>query len=664
MNSFFYSRLAFQNLRKNRSLYLPCLLSGSVIVMLFYILDSICVMLGNAEMRGGAYLEMIIGLSRNVCGFLSIIILFYINSFVMKQRKREFGLFCVLGMEKKHLFQVLFLETMMVGTVSILLGVLGGALLSQLLFLVLMNIVRYNIPLTFTIPLSSIGLTFGVFAAAYLLVILAEAVQIIRTNPIDLLHSAKVGEREPKARWLLALIGAAALSGGYALAIGAKDAVQALMFFIVAVVLVMIGTYLLFTAGSITFLKILRRKKSFYYKPNNFVSVSGMIYRMKQNAVGLANICILSTCVLVTLSSTICLYIGEESVTANRFPRDMKASFALEEGTEAAAIDTMENLAEQHGLEITNAVKVYPYSIIAYQEGENDFSTEYDGGGHISDLSRLWSFEILPLSSYNEAVGMNYQLEWGEVLLCKGTKAQDNVFRLDGTEYRAKELIPFPDFLASADDGDGGYSLLIMRDDERKELWTAHHAGEDTYPWFQYVFDLEGPENHRQVYMDCLREALVETQRAPGQYLRVGSVGSREADRKDFYETFGGLFFVGIFFTLLFLLATVLIVYYKQITEGYDDHDRFHIMQQVGMSAHEVKSAIHKQVLMVFFLPLGLAMVHISAAFPALCKILRAFQMTDTRLFLICVLGTCLAFSVVYLVIYWLTASVYYRLAK
>ena len=195
MNSFFYSRLAFQNLRKNRSLYLPCLLSGSVIVMLFYILDSICVMLGNAEMRGGAYLEMIIGLSRNVCGFLSIIILFYINSFVMKQRKREFGLFCVLGMEKKHLFRVLFLETMMVGTASILLGVLGGALLSQLLFLVLMNIVRYNIPLTFTIPLSSIGLTFGVFAAAYLLVILAEAVQIIRTNPIDLLHSAKVGVR-------------------------------------------------------------------------------------------------------------------------------------------------------------------------------------------------------------------------------------------------------------------------------------------------------------------------------------------------------------------------------------------------------------------------------------------------------------------------------------
>lgn len=662
MNNLFYSKLAFQNLRKNRSLYLPCLLSGSVIVMLFYILDSICVMLGSSEMRGGAYLELILRLSRNVCGFLSIIILFYINSFVMKQRKREFGLFCVLGMEKVHLFRVLFLETMMVAAASILLGVVGGALLSQLLFLVLMNIVRYNIPLTFTIPISSVGLTFLVFAAAYLLVILAEAVQIIRTNPIDLLHSSKVGEREPKARWLLALVGSAALGGGYALAICAKDVVQAIMFFIGAVVLVIIGTYLLFTAGSITLLKILRRKKSFYYKPNNFVSVSGMIYRMKQNAVGLANICILSTCVLVTLSSTVCLYIGEESVTANRFPRDMKASFALEEGTEAAAIRTIENLAEQHGLTITNAVKVYPYSFLTYQEEENNFSTNYRE--KMSDLSRLWSFEILPLSSYNEAVGMNYQLERGEVLLYQGVKGLNSVFRIDGTEYKAKGLIPFPDFLVNEDDGSGGYSLVIMRDDERQEFWTLQHTGEDTYPLFQYVFDLEGPESRRQVYMDCLRDALVETQRASGEYLRVGSVGSREADRQDFYETFGGLFFVGIFFTLLFLLATVLIVYYKQITEGYDDHDRFRIMQQVGMSTHEVKSAIHKQVLMVFFLPLGLAMVHISAAFPALCKILWAFQMTDIRLFFMCVLGTCLAFSVVYLIIYWLTASVYYRLAK
>ncbi len=663
MSNLFYTKLAFQNLRKNKSLYLPCLLSGAVIVMLFYILDSICVMLGTADMRGAAYLEMILELSRNVCGFLSIIILFYINSFVVKQRKREFGLFCVLGMEKGHLFRVLFLETTMVGTASIITGVVGGALLSQILFLVLLNIVRYEIPLEFTVPLSSIGLTFAVFAAAYLLVILAEALQIVRTNPIDLLHSAKVGEREPKARWLLALLGAATLGGGYAVAIGVKTAAEAIVFFIVAVVLVMIGTYLLFTAGSIALLKILRRNKSFYYKPNNFVSVSGMIYRMKQNAVGLANICILSTCVLVTLSSTICLYIGEESITANRFPRDMTASFALEEGTEEAAIGAIEDLAGQHGLEIQNAVKVYPGSFLTYWDGKQGFSAEGSAVG-AADISHLCDFETLPLSSYNEAVGMNYQLGPHEVLFNQGSMELGGKFQLDGTEYKIKGLIPFPDFLPGKDDGNGVYAVMVMPDNEQQELWEAHNKGKDTFRLFQYVFDVEGSEDHRMVFQDCLREALVETKRASGENLRVGTVGSRDADRRDFYNTFGGLFFVGIFFTLLFLLATVLIVYYKQITEGYDDHDRFHIMQQVGMSTREVKSAIHKQVLMVFFLPLGLAMVHISAAFPALCKILRGFQMTNTRLFLMCVLGVCLAFSVVYLIIYWLTASVYYRLAK
>jgi len=662
LNNLFYSKLAFQNLRKNKILYLPCLLSGSVIVMLFYILDSICVMLRTSEMSGGSYLLFILTMSRTICGLLSIVILYYINSFVMKQRKREFGLFCVLGMEKKHLFRVLFLETMMVGTATILLGILGGALLSQLLFLVLLNIVQYEIPLEFSIPLSSIGMTFAVFIVAYLLVILAEAVQIIRTDPIELLHSSKVGEREPKARWLLALLGAVTLGGGYFLAISAKSAVEALLVFFVAVLLVIIGTYLLFTAGSITFLKILRRNKPFYYKPNNFVSVSGMIYRMKQNAVGLSNICILSTCVLVTVSSTVCLYIGEESITANRFPRDMIANFALEEGTEEAAISTIENLAEQHDLEIVNAVKVYPYEFNALWDREKDFSTAYDKD--VLDISRLCSFQTMPLSSYNAATGMNYQLKPGEILLHQGEMELNGRFRIDGKEYKVKGLIPYPDFIAGNNDGNGVAAVMIMRDDERQELWDEFHKGQNVFPWFQYVFDLEGPENHQQVFQECLREALVETKRSSGEYLRVGQVNSREADRKDFYETYGGLFFVGIFFTLLFLLATVLIVYYKQITEGFDDHDRFHIMQQVGMTTHEVKSAIRKQVLMVFFLPLGLAMLHIAAAFPALCKILLAFQMTNTKLFVVCVLGTCLVFSVVYLVIYWLTANVYYRLAK
>lgn len=662
MNNLFYSKLAFQNLRKNRSLYLPCLLSGAVIVMLFYVLDSICVMLGSAEMRGASYLELILGLSRNVCGFLSIVILFYINSFVMKQRKREFGLFCVLGMEKQHLFRVLFLETTMVGVGSILLGIIGGALFSQLLFLVLLNLVQYEIALEFMVPLSSIGLTAAVFAAAYLLVVLAEAVQIIRTNPIDLLHSSKVGEREPKARWLLALLGAVSLGSGYALAIGVKSAAEAIMFFIVAVILVIIGTYLLFTAGSIAVLKIMRRNKSFYYKPNNFVSVSGMIYRMKQNAMGLANICILSTCVLVTLSSTICLYIGAENITANRFPRDVITNFALEDGTEESAVSTIENLAEQHGLEIKNAVKVYPYSLLTYWDGQHSFSSIRSD--NMTDISHLCDFQTLPLSSYNEAMGMNYQLREHEVLLNQGKMNLNGRFQIDETEYKVKGLIPYPDFLAGSDDGNGIYAVMVMRDDERQKLWDTYHKGENTFPWFQYVFDVDGAESRRQVFQDCLREALVETKRPSGENLRVGSVSSRDVDRKDFYEMFGGLFFVGIFFTLLFLLATVLIVYYKQITEGFDDHDRFHIMQQVGMSPHEVKSAIHKQVLMVFFLPLGLAMVHIAAAFPALCKILQGFQMTNVKLFVVCVLGTCLFFSIVYLVIYWLTANVYYRLAK
>lgn len=670
MNRFFYLRLAAQNLKKNKTIYLPYLLAASLIVSLYYILSSLSPMIAESGMRGRSSMIAILGASQFICAFFSLLILFYINSFIVKRRKKEFGLYSILGMEKRHISLTMFWEVILTGLISLAAGIGGGALLSQLMFLVLLKLVAIPTALTFQIPLTSVGGTVLFFAFAFGAILIYDIVSICRSDPIGLLRAGNTGEREPKARWFLALIGFAALGGGYWLALSVKRPSDAISVFLLAVLLVMIGTYALFIAGSIVVLKLMRKKKNFYYKPKNFISVSGMIYRMKQNAAGLASICILSTAVLVTMSSTVCLYIGEEEMLAENFPREVKAVCIPSEMSVKGLSDAsllMKETAEEYAAAQGFALKNYVSYITVSRWGDFDGSRvvlQNDEGstGSLAEAETPVNLMAGLLDDYNTITGSSASLAPGEVLACGSDMSIGSSIRIEGvggsTEFSVKERIP--ESLL----GMGRYATLylVLPDEAALEEMIGvigKNSDGDLLGYFncRTFYDVEG-DGDREAYFSGMREAYL------AKIERLSTVSTIDNDREDFYQMYGSLFFVGLFFVVLFISATVLIIYYKQITEGYDDHDRFRIMQNVGMSDKEVRTAISRQVLMVFFLPLGTACLHIAVAFPVLCKVLEVFDMYDHTLFFVCVASAVLLFILVYTIVYNLTARTYFKIVR
>ncbi|MFA9379551.1 MAG: FtsX-like permease family protein [Acetanaerobacterium sp.] len=655
MNRHFYSRLAMTNIKKHKSIYLPYLLAGALIVALFYSLRSVSVMVAESTAKGSVIMGEILNLSSFICGFLSLVILFYINSFVVKRRKKEFGLYSILGMEKRHIAIVMVWEVLITGAVCILCGILGGALFSQLFFLLLQRIVGLPVELTFRIPMNAVLITVLLFGVGFALVLTYDIISIMRTNPISLLNSAKEGEREPKARWLLALIGLVTLGGGYVLSWMVRTPSDAIGIFFPAVLLVIIGTYCLFIAGSIVMLKMLRKNKNFYYKPQNFISVSGMIYRMKQNATGLSNICILSTCVLVTLSSSVCLYIGEEDTLRREFPQQVRTSCIADEQSSALMQQAAQKHAQEYGFTIKDAVGYMDLSYLAVRNGDSfSVSDSYSSG--TCDVNSLL------LEDYNRITGTEKVLEDGQVLVyVKGAPLMGDTIKLEGKSYKVAGQITEPSFISSNDIGETIAVVFPTFSDLKFIRDTVNANSNSKYErvaTYYYSHDVSGDTKNLSDYYGTMRSALNET--VP----HLAMVDNIKAARDDFYQLYGSILFVGIFFVSLFFVAAVLIIYYKQITEGFDDHDRFRIMQNVGMSDKEVRSTIDKQVLMVFFLPLGMAVLHIAVAFPVLCKLLAAFKMTNTTLFLFCTIGAVVIFAILYFTVYQLTARAYYRILQ
>jgi len=602
-------------------------------------------------MKGNSAIGGILQFSTIICGIISLVILFYINSFIMKRRKKEFGLYSILGMEKRHISIVMFCEVLLTAAVSIICGIVGGALFSQLLFLLLLKIIGIPAALTFQIPLSSVITTILIFGAGFVVVLLFDMFVIVRTDPINLLHSSIEGEREPKARWLLALIGIVTLGAGYWLSLTIKTPSDALSVFFLAVLLVIVGTYCLFIAGSILLLKILRKNKKFYYKPKNFISVSGMIYRMKQNATGLANICILSTCVLVTLSSCVCLNLGEEDCLKGRFPRQIMSECIANEQSSKLMQTAANAHAEKYGFKIQNAVGYYNSNLAAKRNGSVFNTTD-------AYTSTTYAIKCIILSDYNRITGANETLKDGEVLVyIEGDPLQGRTITLAKHNYAVKKLISEPKFVDSYEVISKAIIVLPKLSDLDK-LTIKNKSGETNKVWYNYNYDVTGNSTKLPAFYKTMRSDLNKTVQ------HLAEVNNIDSAREDFYAIYGSILFVGIFFVLLFLIATVLIIYYKQITEGFDDHDRFRIMQNVGMSDKEVRGTIRKQVLLVFFLPLGLAVIHIAFAFRVLCKLLVVFGMDNPPFFLLCTLGSIAVFTLLYFIVYNLTARTYYKIVQ
>ncbi|SHE35076.1 ABC transporter permease [Lactonifactor longoviformis] len=661
MNKGFYHKLAANNIKKNKRVYIPYILAGIFTTMMYYMLNSISLNEGLDHMSGGASLKIILNLGCWVIGIFAVIFLFYTNRFLMKQRQKEIGLLNILGMNKGHIGKMLFCEALQIALIIIVGGLVGGLLLNRLMFLLLLKLLNFSVTLKSAIYGKALLSTICLFAAIFLVILASNLHQIHLTNPIDLLKGGQRGEREPKTKWLLALVGVICLGIGYTISIVTKSPLDAMMLFFVAVLLVIIGTYALFTAGSIAILKLLRKNPGYYYQTKHFISVSGMIYRMKQNAVGLANICILSTAVLVMISGTVSLYVGQEDALKTRYPREVQVTgYDINEEKKQIVNSVVEETLKDRQMEAVNPFTISMGSMVAYKEGSKFEITELQD----FNSSQLKEICLIPLEEYNRLEHKEETLNPDEIMMYSKNGSGDSHITLEGDTFRVKKHL---DHLFETE-GTGDQELIevyylifpdadaVRKQMQKQDFKEANLNG----LMYNYGFDLKGNENEIRDFESDLKTRFEQN---ADQDLAV-YVEGRLSGREDFYSVYGGLFFIGIFLGLVFLMATVLIIYYKQISEGYDDKERFAIMQKVGMSKKEIRSSIRSQVLTVFFLPLVMAVIHIAFAFPIVTRLMAIMNLTNVGLFAACTLGVIMVFGVLYGIVYGVTARTYYKIVE
>lgn len=648
MNSRIYSRLAVSNIKNNRKTYVPFIFTSILTVMMYYIIDALA---GN----GSIEITNVITVLRMGCGVMvvfSVIFLFYTNSFLIKRRKKEIAVYNILGMGKGHIGRMLTVETLIVGGISIAGGIAGGMAFGKLMHLLLIRIIHYDVGMEFHISVQSVSDTVILFAFIFFLTWFYNLFQIRLANPIELLRGGSAGEKEPKTKVILALIGVVTMAAGYYLAVSTKNPLEAINTFFVAVILVIIGTYALFLAGSIALLKLLRKQKKFYYKPNHFVSVSGMIYRMKQNAVGLANICILSTIVLVMISSTVSLYVGMDDVMAHQYPNDYQMTlYEASQEKINKANKLIEEELDRGGLKKEGETACHYGTAVLISQGGNKFTTSENGTYSPRDLTELY---VIPQEDYQKLENTSTSLKENEVIIYTTAEnyGRDSI-QIDGRKFQVTEELD--DFVLEEKNQSRvapGMYMIVANDEVAMQLDSLKSGLR-----YDIDFDMTGSDEEKAVVEEKIADRI--TEELPGTYFT-----SRQAGTESFFGFYGCLFFIGMYLGFMFLVATVLIIYYKQISEGLDDRERYVIMQKVGMDKREIRRAIRSQILIVFFLPLLFSILHIMVAFNVITKLLGIFGLFNTGLFVLCTVVTVLIFAAFYIIVFAITAREYYKIVN
>ena len=662
-----YPRLAATNLKKNRRFYLPYLLACIVIVALFCIILTLASDPYLGQMQHGGSVSQVLGFGVLIMALFSAIILFYTNSTFTKQRKREFAIYNILGMEKRHISYVLFWESLYTAAMALFFGLVAAGVFSKLLQLVLVRLIGGEATFGLNIRLMSIGYTAAFFGALFLLLLLNTIRIIHLSNPVQLLRAGSEGEREPRSKWILALLGAVCLAAGYIISLRTNAALYAIQYFFPAVILVIIGTYLTFIALSVVVLKALRKNRRYYYKTSHFATVSGLIYRMSRNAAGLASICILSTMVLVTVSTTVSLYKGVDAYAAVRWPQDMTLTLMTDTRTNtvpdvAPVLQVVDDAMTRAGLTQSN---VHGYRTVRFSTLRSGDALDQFTGSGVDAYTVL----VLDTEGYADLTGEQVTLAPGEALAWTDGKPFGDTVTICGRAFRLRQLDSFP--LDSGSSIMGLHTLYLVVPDldsvlelrAQQNAYASEHGGTRSMLNYTYQFDLSGTDDEQ---LDALHALLSDP--AFASAAEAANVQYTTDMRADGYPTlrsmYGGFLFLGFFLGFVFLFATVLIIYYKQVSEGYDDCGRFRIMQQVGMTPKEVKATIRTQVLLMFFLPLVTAAIHIAFAFPLIKQIVFAFGLQNVHLFLLCTLGTFGVFALLYTFVYLLTARTYYRIVR
>ena len=666
----FYARLAWTGIRNNRRLYLPYLLSAILMVAVVYIDLALSHSKPLYQMPGGRTATTVLGFGFAVLALFAAIFLFYAGSFLIRRRKREFGLYNILGMGKFNLGRILIWETVLTFLISSAVGLLAGIAFSKLAELVLLNLIHGKVDFTFQIPLESIGITLGVFALIFALLLIFQLIQVAKAKPVDLMRSESTGEKPPKANWVLGLGGALLLGAAYWIAVSIQDPLAAMNWFFIAVIMVILATYLLLIAGSVLLCRILQRSKRYYYKPEHFVSVSSMAYRMKRNGAGLASICILVTMVLVMISVTACMYFGEEDALRAAQPYDitLEVSYVLSPGEEDVYAQRLHELvqpaAEAAG-SISN-VQEYRRSSLAstlvdgYIPVDQDEIYDAREAGYPDCLLLL-----MDLPGYNATYGRDVVLDAGEALMyCDNSAFSNSSLKVGEQPYAIREVLKENPARIPYDMGQVVTITLVVPDlaERDLEITRAQKEQEDyaRLTW-HYSFDSDASSEAQSQLRADLEDLLLNLEDFPLDFLMT----SCQADeRTELFARHGGLFFLGILLSVVFLVAAVLIIYYKQVCEGYEDQARFGIMQNVGMTRSEIRRSINSQMRTVFFVPLGLAVLHLAFAFPMLRKMLLLFQINNLPLLIATALVSVALYALFYALVYRATANAYYSIVS
>ena len=695
-----YPGMAFSNIIKNRRVYLPYMIACTFTTAIYYIICSLGDNSSLTELWGGNIIRTYMGVGQLIVSIFAVIFLFYVNSFLLKRRQSEFGLYNILGMEKRHIAKIIAFETLYTYMAVAVCGTVFGILLDKLIYLILLKMLGAAVPVGFYISGSAIAKSLILTGAIFVLMLLNSIRLIHKARPVELLRSDSAGEREPKAKWALALLGVILLGAGYYIAVTVKNPITAFMLFFAAVVLVIAGTYLLFTAGSIALLKLLRKNKNYYYRTKHFISISSMLYRMKRNAAGLANICILSTMVLVMVSATMFMYMGSNEMLRIRYPAEFVMTASVDDPGAPEAASLLDDAISNEGLAGKDAITYRDLSLNAfYDENTGGFTTDpdiYQSSSAVDMLDQISTFVFIPLEDYNRCSGRHMKLDSDSDVLVYYTGSSaaldpaSDTITIDGQQFDIRHeldsMIRNSNIVASINGG----CFIIVKDISviEKILETsAELSGDDqSFISFNYMTDIKGdPKENSDAIGRVYDQVLAaisgldadgstdqggsadtdggngESATAPGSTV---SLQCRSVESVSYTADFTGLFFIGIFLGLLFLMATVLIMYYKQLTEGYEDRKRFEILQNVGMSHTEVRRSINSQILIVFFLPLVTAGIHVAFDFPFIFRVMTLMNLFDKKLFALCTAGCFLAFTVFYIVVYLLTSRLYYRIVR
>ena len=670
----FYPRLAWSGMRKNSKLYLPYTLACIGMTAMFYILMHLADSPALKLIPSSASVTVTLSLGSFVMGVFSLLFLFYTNSFLVRRRFKEFGLYNVLGMNKGNISRVLAWEALINALISLAGGLFLGIALSKLAELGLVNIMGGDTDLDLRISVKALEFTVMFFCGIFLLIYLNSLIKIRRSSASELVKSENFGEKPPRANWLFGLAGIVILAAAYYIAVSIKTPLTALSLFFIAVIMVIVATYLIFIAGSVWICRLLQKNKRYYYKKNHFVSVSSMVYRMKRNGAGLASICILATMVLVMISSTTCLYFGAEDALRDRYPRDISIS-ASYSGLDSMTDENISALrgeisAAVGGAETENILDYRCASLVgSLENGILDLSEASIYSTAMTTYDYVAEVYIVPLADYNAIAGTNESLGSDEAMIyAYRMDYTDKTFAVDElVSFRVKKVLdsfPIADGSAMASIAPTVFVIVPDFADTVAKLGGAVSSSGDepaSLSW-NYAFDTPVSDEEETAMCERIGERLSECSETGG-YLYY-SRESLAANRADFYGMFGGLFFLGIMLSIAFICAAVLIIYYKQISEGYEDRRRFEIMQNVGMTKKEIRSSINSQLLTVFFLPLIFAGLHLGFAFPFIHKLLMLFNLSNLPLLIGTTAISFGVFALLYAVVFRVTSNAYYNIVS